>query len=252
MEFELFGGEVNQPVWVGDTVRRRTGPWATVIHSLLDHLHARGFPSPQVLGIDEQGREVLGYIPGRPGTYPWSPALKSDRGLVELGRLLRRYHDTVLDFDPGPDPLWRSGRRPLRPGEIVCHNDPGPWNFIWRRGHAVALLDFDLAGPGRVQEDVGVALWFAVPFRPDIRMIRFEKDPDRASRAAAFLRGYGWTGGEGAVDMVLEAMEKEYRTIVELNEAGVYPWTAFARQGLHLRNREHRAWVLKHRSALDA
>ncbi len=52
--------------------------------------------------------------------------------------------------------------------------------------------------------------------------------------------------------MVLEAMEKEYRTIVGLNDGGVYPWTAFAQQGLHLHNREHRAWVLKHRSALDA
>lgn len=56
----LSGGSVTTVRRVGDTVRRETGPWTPAVHALLRHLAARGFDrAPRVLGIDDDGAEVL-------------------------------------------------------------------------------------------------------------------------------------------------------------------------------------------------
>ena len=45
---------------VGDTVRRKTGPWTQAVHALLCHLERVGFDgAPRVLGMDYWGREVF-------------------------------------------------------------------------------------------------------------------------------------------------------------------------------------------------
>jgi hypothetical protein len=60
----LTGGRITQGVVrVGNTVRRPTGPHTPFVHSLLRHLEEVGFDgAPRVLGIDEQGREILTFI----------------------------------------------------------------------------------------------------------------------------------------------------------------------------------------------
>jgi hypothetical protein len=68
----LSGGNVTPVVRVGDTVRRASGPWSFAVHGLLRHLEAHGFAgAPRWLGIDEQGREVLTFIPGKVGFLPY-------------------------------------------------------------------------------------------------------------------------------------------------------------------------------------
>lgn len=53
-------GNVGGAWRIGTTVHRPVGPWTTSVHSLLAFLAERGVPHvPQVLGFDEQGREVL-------------------------------------------------------------------------------------------------------------------------------------------------------------------------------------------------
>jgi len=40
----LAGGNMSGEVWrIGDTVRRRAGPWTPAVHALLLHLEQRGF-----------------------------------------------------------------------------------------------------------------------------------------------------------------------------------------------------------------
>jgi hypothetical protein len=73
----LTGGDASQVVRVGDTVRRPAGPWIPAVHAFLIHLREVGISgAPEVLGIDEHGREVSRYIPGQVAT----PSLN---GLVE-------------------------------------------------------------------------------------------------------------------------------------------------------------------------
>ena len=59
-EIPLPGGNVGGAVRVGDTVRRPTGPWTPAVHELLEFLAVAGLPRiPRVLGVDDQGREIL-------------------------------------------------------------------------------------------------------------------------------------------------------------------------------------------------
>ena len=51
-------------VRIGDTVRRATSPWTPMIHRLIAHVRAKGVRwVPRVHGIDDEGREVLDFIP---------------------------------------------------------------------------------------------------------------------------------------------------------------------------------------------
>ena len=66
-EVPLPGGVANRGrvVRIGDTVRRPLRAASPATHALLRHLEKVGFDgAPRLLGVDEQGREVLGYIPG--------------------------------------------------------------------------------------------------------------------------------------------------------------------------------------------
>src|SRR5205807_2695376 len=129
-----LGGNLSQAVRVGDTVRRRTGPWTPAVQSLLAHLHAVGFTAaPRSLGFDERGRAVLAYLPGDiHGGWPepMPPWMFEDiTTLKRAAELLRRYHDAVLTFRPPPDATWHQ----VAPGrhELICHNDWSPYNAIF-------------------------------------------------------------------------------------------------------------------------
>src|SRR5690242_5550597 len=84
---------------------------------------------------------------GTRGSTAFPAALRAADGLARLGAFIRSFHDAVGGFDPGEDAVFRVGRRPLRPGEIVCHGDLGYWNTVWREGAIVGVIDRDTAGP---------------------------------------------------------------------------------------------------------
>src|SRR5437667_5925036 len=103
-EVVLTGGSVNRVVRVGDTVRRPVGVWTPTVHALLRHLERVGFTyAPHVLGIDEQGREILTFVDGVPARRPWPSVLRSDDGLAQVGRIVREYHEAVASLRPPPD-----------------------------------------------------------------------------------------------------------------------------------------------------
>jgi hypothetical protein len=78
----LAGGDVNVVVRVEDTVRRPTGRWSPAVHALLRHFESVGFDgAPRFLGIDDRGREILGYVEGV-AALPPVPA--DDEAVVEL------------------------------------------------------------------------------------------------------------------------------------------------------------------------
>jgi hypothetical protein len=110
-EERLAGGNVGGATRAGDTVRRVAGPWTPAVHALLGHLRANGFPeAPTPLGVDEHGREVLGYIEGDVPTYPLPGWALSDEALVAVAELIRRLHDASAGFNPPPDASPEAGR----------------------------------------------------------------------------------------------------------------------------------------------
>ncbi|MEO3801760.1 phosphotransferase [Nonomuraea sp. B1E8] len=158
----LAGGGVNHVVRVGATVRRPTGPWTPAVHALLGHLAARGFAgAPRSHGIDDQGREILDFVPGRTADYPLPGWARSDEALVAAGELLRRYHDATVGFEAPPGAEWYFPA--VSPAEVICHGDVATYNCVFREGLPVAFIDFDTAHPGPRVWDVAYAAYRFVP-----------------------------------------------------------------------------------------
>ena len=189
-ETPLDGGYTNAGlvVRVGDTVRRPRASPAT--HALLRHLERVGFDgAPRLLGVDDQGREMLSFIPGRAAILPYEPWALTDDALVSVAELLRRYHDAVRSFDPA-GPEWPVTLPAAYRGGLVCHNDPNLDNVVFRDGRAVALIDFDLACPGTAVWDVACAsrLWSPLRETPDVPPALRGRTLDRLR---LFLDAYG-------------------------------------------------------------
>jgi hypothetical protein len=90
-EEKLAGGNMTAVTRIGDTVRRDVGSWTEQVHMLLAHLRAKGIQEvPAPLGFDEQGREILTFIPGLVGHFPL-PELRIDKVLISAARLLRLF-----------------------------------------------------------------------------------------------------------------------------------------------------------------
>jgi len=198
-EIELRGGTHGPVVRVGDTVRRVPGPASGAVHALLRHLELAGFTgAPRCLGLDDHGREILTFMPGevavRRDGQPLPDYVRSDAALTQLGRLTRQFHDATVGFETPPDAEWSSLEGAPRGGEVICHNDLGPWNTVYRCGEPVAFIDWDGAAPAPRMWDVAYAIYRYVPFVPDeicSTILGWEEPPDRLRRTQAFCDSYG-------------------------------------------------------------
>ncbi|MFB9683397.1 aminoglycoside phosphotransferase family protein [Amycolatopsis plumensis] len=218
-------------VRVGDTVRRPVHPWTPAVHALLRHLEDVGFPAaPRVLGIDDEGREVLTYLAGESGPQGWAQVV-GDAGLAAFARLLRDYHDAVAGFRLAGELTWCTG---TGTGEVVCHGDFGPWNTVWRDGRPVGLLDWDYARPGPRRHDVAYALEYVAPFRDDaecLRALRYPEPPDRRRRVEVFAEAYGLTSTAGLVDAVLDVQQSGIEEVRRAAEQGLQPQVHWVAEG---------------------
>jgi Phosphotransferase enzyme family len=168
----LPGGNTSVVVRVGDTVRRHTGHWTPAVHALLAHLQSVGFgDAPTVLGIDDQGREVLPFVSGEVGTFDHGGPpdwFRSIDACMAIGDWLRRFHDAQRGFTPDPALPWRRyGGRALREGEVVVHHDVAPYNTIRRLDGGLTVIDWDFAGPGDPVEDLAFSAWQWIPLWAD-------------------------------------------------------------------------------------
>ena len=248
---ELLGGFVNQVVRIGDTVHRSAGPWTPTVHALLCHLSAAGFPCPRVLGFDESGREVLSFLDGDTiGWQDWPSVMLALTGPAMLARLLRRYHDAVRTFDPGPEAVWQN---PLATeGELVRHGDFSPFNTVWRDEDVVGVIDWDFAQPGKAITDLAYLAWYTVPLSDDASAGRFSLTPPiaRSERLATLANAYGGFTPAEVVEAAIEAITEERLQMLELGRRGVQPWKRFVAGGNPEAFERDVAWIRAHRGEL--
>ena len=100
---------VTRVVRIGATVRRPVRPFTATVQAYLHHLRERGvtFVS-EAFGYDEQGREVLSFVPGDVPTEPLPGSATTEDVLQELARLVRALHDASEGWVPPTDAVWGS------------------------------------------------------------------------------------------------------------------------------------------------
>jgi hypothetical protein len=212
----------------GEVVVRPRYPWSASVHALLRGLEDVGFDgAPRVLGTDAEA-ERLSYVEGDAGPDGWSGAVSED-GLASLALLLRHYHDAVRAVVVDAADGWSCG--PDRPGDVILHGDPGPWNAVWRDSVAVALIDWDHANPGHPREDVGYLAAYAAPLAAEddeaVAWMRHPTAPDRVRRLRVIAEAYG-TPVDGLVDEAIAVMAKTNRTVERLAALGIEPQRTWA------------------------
>ncbi|QEV22657.1 aminoglycoside phosphotransferase family protein [Streptomyces alboniger] len=233
-EQPLAGGNVSEGVVrVGDTVRRPTGPWTPAVHALLTHLHEVGFhAAPRPLGIDDEGREVLTFMPGDVVWPDRFSLLDPARQLARVAQLTRDFHDAVQDFTPPPDARWQR-LIPAEGSDIIAHHDLAPWNLVVGGGGQSqgqwALIDWDGAGPGSRLWDLAYALHGFVPLSADPRRRR----PDAADRMRGFVGAYGLDEAERRrlVPMLGRRTRSMHVFLRDQAACGVQPWARLWTEG---------------------
>jgi hypothetical protein len=254
-EVALVGGNENTVVRVGETVRRPVHPWTPAVHVLLRKLEGTGFrESPRAFGFDEQGREILTFIPGEVGNYPLTPAMASDSALVNAARLLRRYHEAATIESGWEDLPWRFRHSDRSRWEVVCHSDFAPYNLVFDAAKPVGIIDFDVAGPGPRLWDIAYAVYRFVPLASDANCLAFGfgEEPDRERRLALFLGAYGPGDLAGLLEMVIERVEGLRDDILRRAAAGD-PGVATHLEEDHVGSyNADLAWICEHMTAIDA
>ena len=216
-EHILTGGNVAaRVVRIGMTVRKPVTISTPSVKDLLDLLHDRGYAAcPQHLGIDEQGRQSLEFVPGTMGNAE-PPLNLAD--LEHVGRLIRQLHDITASFPIPSDLHWDV---PIRPDhdDLICHNDLAPWNLV-RNGDRWVFIDWDNSGPGSRLWDLSYAAITFPPIEPqgDITEI--------VPRIGALIRGYGLSPSQSHALPALMRRRAQAMGDLLVNgaENGIQPW----------------------------
>ncbi|GEM46912.1 phosphotransferase [Deinococcus cellulosilyticus] len=213
MEEPLTGGNMTAVVRIGERVHRSAGPWSSTIQQLLRHVRELGVRwVPEPFGFDSQGREVLEFLEGEVPGYPLPQWVWERENLQQSARMLRAFHDATRGLIHLQG-VWQS---PVHePTEVICHNDFAPYNFVFREGKLLGVIDFDTCSPGPAIWDVAYLAYRMVPLtRPEtFTGIQFADDEVK-ERLHLLLDAYG--APFGASDL-LEVVEKRLLELAEFS-----------------------------------
>ncbi len=254
----LAGGVANvgAVVRLGDTVRRPTGPHSAAVHAFLAHLEASGFDgAPRFLGIDDEEREVLSFLPGDVAIHPYPAWVGADDLLDSVAVLQRRCHEAARTFRPPDDAVWIDAPLPGDArGSVVCHTDICVENVVVRSGRAVALIDFDYARPVDPLFDIAVAARHWVPMRDPADLDQARRELDSVERFRRFGSAHRLTREERSrtIALLVEFLDLALDRMRRRAEGGHPGFTAIWADGYAGANRRARAWVLGNRRRLEA
>lgn len=241
----------------GALVERPAPPHAPALHAHLLALKEHGFDAaPSPVGLTADGRERLTFIPGDVALPPFPHWVMTTAALESVGSLLRRLHGASVAVAVGTGTEWPQDLADPEGGTMVCHNDVCPDNVVFRDGRAAALIDFDLAAPGRPLWDVAMAARYWVPMLDPVSAAAlYPAGLDVSARLRILADSYGLSPGERAeLPGVIEQTTESCRAFVARRVAdgdSVY-LRALAERGGWKRWDRIQAWLAAHRETFTA
>lgn len=170
----LHGGREGKISKNENKVIRPGNEWTLHVQSFLSFMHDNGFCNiPKPYGINEDGMEVVSFVDGVVYNDSLPKEILTDEVLVEVARLLRRYHDIGAGYAQqlAGDEVWMLPKH--SPIEVMCHGDFAPYNVTFVDGHVHGIIDFDTLHPGSRIWDIAYAVYRWIPFvspkNPDYR-----------------------------------------------------------------------------------
>ncbi|MFE3036591.1 phosphotransferase enzyme family protein [Streptomyces canus] len=184
----------------GALVERPAPRTARALHAHLLALKAQGFDAaPRPIRLTADGREQLTFIPGDVALPPFPRWVMTDTALRSVGSLLRRLHDASAAIAVDACAEWPRSLADPEGGTMLCHNDVCPENVVFHDGRAKALIDFDLAAPGRAVWDVAMTARYWVPMLdPTSAAVLYPAGLDAPTRLRILADGYGLSPQERA------------------------------------------------------
>jgi Phosphotransferase enzyme family len=198
----LVGGMMNAGAVFrrGALVERPAPRNARALHAYLLALKEHGFDAaPTPVGLTADGREQLTFIPGDVALPPFPNWAMTKAALESVGSLLRRLHETSAAVAVDTHAEWPWDLADPEGGTMLCHNDVCPDNVVFRDGRATALIDFDLAAPGRPLWDVAMTARYWVPMLdPGSAAPFYPSGLDAPARLRILADSYGLSAGDRA------------------------------------------------------
>ncbi|KUO03584.1 phosphotransferase [Streptomyces caeruleatus] len=255
----LVGGMANAGAVFrrGALVERPAPRNAPALHAYLLALKKHGFDAaPTPVGLTEDGREQLTFIVGDVALPPFQDRVMTRTALESVGRLLRRLHETSAAVGVDSRAGWTGDLADPEGGTMLCHNDVCPENVVFRDGRAIALIDFDLAAPGRPLWDVAMTARYWVPMLDPASAAGFyPAGLDAPARLRILADGYGLSprdraGLPGVVEQATEVCRAFVARRVADGDA-VYV-RALAERGGWERWDRVRTWLAERRETFTA
>jgi hypothetical protein len=255
----LSGGMVNAGAVVrhGAVVERPAPRTARALHAHLRALARQGFDAaPRPVRLTADGRERLTFLPGDVALPPFPHRFMTEAALASVGSLLRRLHDAGAGVPVDTGAPWPSALADPEGGPVLCHNDVCPENVVFRDGRAAALIDFDLAAPGRAVWDVAMTARYWVPMvDPASAAFAYPAGLAAPERLRILADGYGLSSRERAeLPAVVEEATASCRAFVADRVAEGDPGytRALSERGGWRRWDRVQEWLVDHREVFAA
>ncbi len=231
-EVPLRGGEVNEVVRVGDTVRRTAGRWTPSVQRVLAHLREVDFDlAPEPLGLDARGREVVSWLPGATASRPWPAVLLGDAGVEQAAAAVAALSGALATYEVRPDDVWRHGGVPGSASTTVRHGDLGLWNTVWQGERLTGIIDWDYLEPAPPLWDLAQLCWYVAPVRPTRWAdCGFDGEPDLDRRLAIVAEHAGCRPLD-LLTVLDDLMGLDLERTRTWGAAGVHPWRHFLETG---------------------